>query len=131
MDFGVTGAKVRRAGDVGGKCAVVSRKAADAFTGAKVVRSKNQMLRKQKKRQPGSADAGIEGQARAGEFFEVNGPGAPKRAKMALPLSGACQRAAKAKQEKLDKNKEANKRAASDRKNMDRKRSKKNKGEAK
>ena len=127
LDFGVTGAKVRRAGDVGGKGAVVSRKAANAFTGGKGVRSKNQQLKKKKKQQPESAATGVEGQVGAGEFFEVNGPGAPKRAKMGLPLSAACQLLAKAKQERLDQKKKANKRAASDRKNTDRKRNKKNK----
>ena len=79
-----------------------------------------------KTQQPDSVAAGIEGQAGAGEFPPVNGSGAPKRAKIALTFSAKEQRAAKAKQEKLDAQKGANKRAASDRKNTDRKRNKKN-----
>ena len=126
LDFGVTGAKVRKAGDIDGKGACVSRKAAKDVTGAKGSSSSNQTSKKQKNKQPPSAAPGLERQPGAGEFFEQNGPGAPKRAKMALPLSRASQRVAKAAQEKLDKKKKSNQQSASDRKQTDLKRNKKN-----
>ena len=106
LEFGVQGANMRQAGDSKKRARVVSRKAAGDFTGKKPKNGSN------KRQAVGGASGLPEG---VGELFEVNGPGQPKRAKTAFPLSKPHQAKTVARQAIIDERVKRNRAAAAER----------------